>query len=138
MERLPEAGAMLAPAETTAVFEIYIKTSPERLWEAITDPELRAKYSFGVGTKSDWTAGSEYTSGVPGVVDIAEGENLEVDPPRRPGPDLYGALERRGQGRSGRRGSPGRSSRSATTPAGSPSSTTSSRWARTPSSTAAG
>src|ERR1700743_261294 len=30
------------------VFEIYIKTTPERLWEAITDPDLRARYSFGV------------------------------------------------------------------------------------------
>ena len=41
------------------VFEIYIKTTPERLWEAITDPEMRAKYSFGVETNSDWTPGSE-------------------------------------------------------------------------------
>src|SRR3954453_22060035 len=65
------------------VFEIYIKTTPERLWEAITDSEMRAKYNFGVGTASDWTAGSEYKSAVPGVIDIAEGENLEVDPPRR-------------------------------------------------------
>jgi uncharacterized protein YndB with AHSA1/START domain len=65
------------------VFEIYIKTTPERLWEAITDGEMRKKYSFGVGTESDWTEGSEYKSGVPGVVDIAGGENLEVDPPRR-------------------------------------------------------
>src|SRR5579862_4731646 len=30
------------------VFEIYIKTTPERLWEAITDPELRSRYTFGV------------------------------------------------------------------------------------------
>jgi uncharacterized protein YndB with AHSA1/START domain/DNA-binding transcriptional ArsR family regulator len=66
-----------------AVFEIYIKTTPERLWEAITDPKLRAKYSFGVETHSDWTRGSSYEAGVPGVVDIAAGENLEVDPPRR-------------------------------------------------------
>ena len=66
-----------------AVFEIYIKTTPERLWEAITDPQQRAKYSFGVETHSDWTNGSSYTAGVPGVVDIAAGENLEVDPPRR-------------------------------------------------------
>jgi uncharacterized protein YndB with AHSA1/START domain len=66
-----------------AVFEIYIKTTPERLWEAITDPEMRAKYSFGVSTTSEWTPGSEYRSGVPDVIDIAEGENLEVDPPRR-------------------------------------------------------
>src|SRR5512132_89266 len=67
----------------TAVFEIYIKTTPERLWEAITDPEMRATYSFGVQTHSDWTRGSGYKASVPGVVDIAEGENLEVDPPRR-------------------------------------------------------
>ena len=70
-------------AGTMTVFEIYIKTTPERLWEAITDPEMRARYSFGVQTQSDWTAGSSYKSSVPGVVDIAEGENLEVDPPRR-------------------------------------------------------
>jgi uncharacterized protein YndB with AHSA1/START domain/DNA-binding transcriptional ArsR family regulator len=66
-----------------AVFEIYIKTTPERLWEAITDPKQRAKYSFGVETSSDWTPGSSYQAGVPGVVEIAAGENLEVDPPRR-------------------------------------------------------
>src|SRR5579862_5063250 len=65
------------------VFEIYIKTSPERLWGAITDPELRRKYSFGVATESDWTEGSRYVSQVPGVIEIATGENLEVDPPRR-------------------------------------------------------
>ena len=70
-------------AGTMTVFEIYIKTTPERLWEAITDPEMRAKYSFGVQTSSDWTDGSSYQASVPGVIDIAEGENLEVDPPRR-------------------------------------------------------
>ena len=78
-----EPYAVLDGAAVMTVFEIYIKTTPERLWEAITDPEMRAKYSFGVGTTSDWTPGSEYTSGVPGVIDIAEGENLEVDPPNR-------------------------------------------------------
>jgi uncharacterized protein YndB with AHSA1/START domain len=44
------------------VFEIYIKTTPERLWEAITDSDMRRDYSFSVA---------------------AESENLEVDPPRR-------------------------------------------------------
>src|SRR5665213_3990559 len=29
------------------VFEIYIRTTPERLWDAIIDPEIRAKYNFG-------------------------------------------------------------------------------------------
>jgi uncharacterized protein YndB with AHSA1/START domain len=66
------------------VFEIFIKTTPERLWEAITDPELRSKYSFGVGISSDWTPGSRYEAvhsqaGMP----VSEGENLEVDPPHR-------------------------------------------------------
>ena len=40
------------------VFEIYIRTTPERLWEAITDPEIRARYNFGVGVRSDWKPGS--------------------------------------------------------------------------------
>jgi uncharacterized protein YndB with AHSA1/START domain len=83
MEKFPEAGVTLHPDDTAAVFEIYIKTTPERLWEAITDREMRARYSFGVGTESDWSQGSEYRSSVPGVIEIAEGENLEVDPPRR-------------------------------------------------------
>lgn len=71
-----------APVSDTAVFEIYIKATPEQVWAAITDPEQRAKYSFGVQVHSDWTTGSSYRSGVPGVVDIAEGENLVVEPPR--------------------------------------------------------
>ena len=65
------------------VFEIYIKTTPERLWEAITDGDLRSKYSFGVRVDSDWATGSRYESSHPSGVAIAEGENLEVDPPRR-------------------------------------------------------
>jgi uncharacterized protein YndB with AHSA1/START domain len=66
------------------VFEIYIKTTPERLWEAITDPELGAQYSFGVAVDSDWTPGSRYESAHAAAgVAIAEGENLEVEPPHR-------------------------------------------------------
>src|SRR3954452_20228420 len=66
------------------VFEIYIKTTPERLWQAITDSELRAKYNFGVGVRSDWTPGSSYEAAhPPSPTPISAGENLEVDPPRR-------------------------------------------------------
>ena len=66
------------------VFEIYIKTTPERLWEAITDSELRSRYSFGVGITSDWAAGSAYSATHAGAgVPISEGENVVVEPPRR-------------------------------------------------------
>jgi uncharacterized protein YndB with AHSA1/START domain len=66
------------------VFEIYIKTTPELLWQAITDPAMRARYNFGVEIHSDWTPGSRYLASVPGAgIDITEGENLEVDRPRR-------------------------------------------------------
>ena len=66
------------------VFEIYIKTTPERLWEAITDTEMRRQYTFGVGVTSDWTPGSRYEAVHPGAgITISEGENLEVDSPRR-------------------------------------------------------
>jgi uncharacterized protein YndB with AHSA1/START domain len=66
------------------VFEIYIKTTPERLWEAITDPDMRRVFNFGVGVSSEWTPGSHYESVHRGAgVTIAEGENLEVDHPRR-------------------------------------------------------
>jgi uncharacterized protein YndB with AHSA1/START domain len=66
------------------VFEIYIKTTPERLWEAITDGEIRRQYSFGLRVSSDYTPGSRYeTTGPDGTGIWVEGENLEVDPPRR-------------------------------------------------------
>ncbi|HEY7950816.1 MAG TPA: metalloregulator ArsR/SmtB family transcription factor [Solirubrobacterales bacterium] len=66
------------------VFEIYIKTTPERLWEAIVDDEMRQRYNFGVGVRSEWTPGSGYEGFHPGAgIAIAAGENLEVEPPRR-------------------------------------------------------
>ncbi len=69
---------------TEKVFEIFIKTTPERLWEAITDEELRRKYNFGASASSDWTPGSDYRlAAANGSMLLAEGENLEVDPPRR-------------------------------------------------------
>ncbi len=66
------------------VFEIYIRTTPERLWAAITDPVIRSKYNFGVGIESDWQVGSRFQMAHPkGPGLLGEGENLEVDPPRR-------------------------------------------------------
>ncbi|MDQ6606109.1 MAG: SRPBCC domain-containing protein [Actinomycetota bacterium] len=66
------------------VFEIYIKTTPERLWEAITSAEMRRVYTFGVGVQSDWTQGSRYEMAHPNAPGlISQGENLEVTPPRK-------------------------------------------------------
>jgi uncharacterized protein YndB with AHSA1/START domain len=66
------------------VYEIYIRTTPERLWQAITDPEIRAKYNFGMAPHSSWQVGDpiEMTAEkAPGP--LGEGRVLEVDPPRR-------------------------------------------------------
>lgn len=65
------------------IFEIYIKTTPERLWEAITDSYIRSKYQFGMKINSDWTPGGRFEMAPDGGDLLGEGENLEVDPPRR-------------------------------------------------------
>ena len=66
------------------VFEIYIKTTPEKLWAAITEPAQRQKYSFGVGIETDWREGAAYKAVHPGAqFTVSEGENVVVDPPNR-------------------------------------------------------
>src|SRR3954466_9166313 len=70
------------------LFEIYIKTTPERLWEAITDPRMREKYNFGLVFESDWKSGTRSRASAgprtgAASTPILEGVNLEVDPPRR-------------------------------------------------------
>ena len=66
------------------IFEIYIRTTPERLWEAITDPDIRRKYNFGASVTSDWTPGARLEMGHPAAPGLlGDGEVLEADPPRR-------------------------------------------------------
>lgn len=66
------------------IYEIYIRTTPQRLWAAITDPEIRSKYQFGMQMTSDFTPGSRFEMGSPKAPGLlGEGVNLEVDPPRR-------------------------------------------------------
>ncbi len=61
------------------IYEIYIRTTPERLWAAIVDGDIR-----GARVTSDWTVGSTYEMGNPEAgIALGEGVNLEVDPPRR-------------------------------------------------------
>lgn len=66
------------------VFEIYIRTTPERLWQAITDPATRARFQFGATVTSDWGTGSDYAVRHPGAEGpLIDGVNMEVDRPRR-------------------------------------------------------
>lgn len=65
------------------VYQVEIATTPERLWQAIVDPEQTRKYYFGALSRSEWQVGSRWTSeGEDGEVYL-EGEILEIDPPRR-------------------------------------------------------
>ena len=99
------------------IFEIYIRTTPERLWEAITDPEIRSKYQFGAQVRSDWTVGSHFEIGDPGDFAARRGREPRGRPAPQAGPDHGRALGRRREEPRAPRASPGRSSRSAT-PAG--------------------
>ncbi|MCU1371444.1 MAG: ArsR family transcriptional regulator [Ilumatobacteraceae bacterium] len=75
--------AMTGPT-TEKIFEIYIRTTPERLWEAITSETERAKFSFGNTVRSDWAVGSPITMANPSAdAALGDGEILEIDPPRK-------------------------------------------------------
>jgi uncharacterized protein YndB with AHSA1/START domain len=66
------------------VYEIYIRTTPEQLWQAITDPEIRSKYNFGAGVYGDWEPGAhQQMRAAAGDFVLGESEVREVDPPRR-------------------------------------------------------
>lgn len=66
------------------VFEIYIRTTPERLWAAITDRATRARFQFGAAVESEWAANSRYQVTHPEAPGpLIDGVNLEIDPPRR-------------------------------------------------------
>lgn len=72
------------PVATNAfVYTTYINTTPERLWQALTDPAFTSRY-WGVSFDTDWTVGSAMTWEQFGVkiVDPAQ-VVLEADPPHR-------------------------------------------------------
>ncbi|HEY8092307.1 MAG TPA: SRPBCC family protein [Acidimicrobiales bacterium] len=69
-------------AKPQHVHEIYIRTTPERLWEALTDPELTSTYYYGCAVESTWEAGAVYRY-VGEMGPAITGEIVEVEPPRR-------------------------------------------------------
>lgn len=65
------------------VFEIYIRTTPDRLWQAITDGSITERYYFGTRVDSSWQQNAAYVHRTPDGGSMIQGTILEVDPPRR-------------------------------------------------------
>ena len=64
------------------VYVTYIKTTPSRLWEALTSSEFSRRYWFGTELRSDFKIGSPFALVMDGKV-TDSGEILEADRPRR-------------------------------------------------------
>jgi uncharacterized protein YndB with AHSA1/START domain len=68
----------------TQVYQVFVKATPERLWEAITKPEFTSKYFYGSLVDSTFAEGAEFKSYSPDRAQLwVDGEVLESDPPRR-------------------------------------------------------
>jgi uncharacterized protein YndB with AHSA1/START domain len=64
------------------VYVTYIETTPEKLWEALTNSEFTKRYWFGSEVRSDWKVGSPFALVTDGKT-TDSGEILVADPPRR-------------------------------------------------------
>jgi len=68
---------------STFVYVTYIRTTPERLWSALTSPEFQRQYWFGTHFETDWKADSAWQMRYPDGRVTDSGQVLEADPPRR-------------------------------------------------------
>ena len=65
------------------VYVIYIASTPEKVWQALTDPDQTEKYWFGYRVNAKGKAGASFIARNPGGEDFDKGVILESDPPRR-------------------------------------------------------
>ena len=65
------------------VYVTYIRTTPKKLWDALTSPEFQKKYWFNMHQESSWKAGSPWKMVFEDGRVADAGEILESDPPRR-------------------------------------------------------
>lgn len=72
-----------APARPKQVYQMFIKATPERVWEAMTNPEFTTRYFGGPRVSSDLNLGSPFNYLSPEGKIVVEGEVVESDPPRR-------------------------------------------------------
>src|SRR5215469_15921319 len=70
-------------AESTFVYVTYIRTTPEKLWSALTDVEFMKPYWFGIHCESQWTAGSSWKLVYPNGRNTNAGKIVEAEPRRR-------------------------------------------------------
>jgi len=71
-------------ARSTFIYVTYIRTTPEKLWSALTtDVDFMKQYWFGVHCQSEWTAGSSWKMLSANGQILDAGEILEAEPPRR-------------------------------------------------------
>jgi uncharacterized protein YndB with AHSA1/START domain len=70
-------------AKSEFVYTTYIKTTPEKLWNALTNSEFIKQYWFGCHCESDYRAGSPWTLVLPDGHIADAGEILESNPPKR-------------------------------------------------------
>lgn len=70
-------------AKATFVYVTYVRSTPEKVWEALTTPEFARRFWFGMNFASDWKAGSPWEMTYPDGRVADRGVVLEAEPPRR-------------------------------------------------------
>ncbi len=70
-------------ARSTFVYVTYIRTTPEKLWSALTDGEFMKQYWFGTHCESQWAQGSSWKMVSPDGTVTDDGEIVEAEPPKR-------------------------------------------------------
>jgi uncharacterized protein YndB with AHSA1/START domain len=70
-------------SEPKHVYEVYIRATPEQVWQAITDPEITKQYYYGNTVESDWKAGSPLVYRNPDGTEAIHCEIVEADPPKK-------------------------------------------------------
>jgi uncharacterized protein YndB with AHSA1/START domain len=74
---------MMADAKSSFVYVTYIRTTPEKLWDALTTAEFMKKYWFGLSFETDWKAGSPWKLTFPDGRVADAGQVVEVEKPKR-------------------------------------------------------
>ena len=70
-------------ARSTFVYVTYIRTTPEKLWSALTDRDFMKRYWFGMHCESEWTEGSAWRMVRTDGSTCDAGTIVESDPPHR-------------------------------------------------------